>query len=159
MLKLFITKQDFTNIVLIVYILLFHLLGYQSVILDYDFGAFDNSFDNFNSFYPILTRFIAGFILMIQALVINIILKKVTYFKMDNLLGGLFFILLNMMSSDFLIITPNLIINSLLIFSLYEASKLYNVRENIKSITNIGLVIGFSMLINPLTLLFLFQSF
>lgn len=108
---------------------------------------------------PLTQAILAILLIFLQAVFINRLVIKNRLGLSITLVSGMIYILLVSLIPSFTTLSPTLIINTLLIWTLSEMFSLYNKTHTAISIFNSGLAIGIATIISPSCILLLILCF
>jgi ABC-type multidrug transport system fused ATPase/permease subunit len=157
MLTLFKTKQDLANIFLIPYLILIRLSIFFSpakvdiqtygLLTDWMFNEINpNSFSG---------RFLALFLVFVQAVFINILANRFRFSRELSLLPGLFYCLLMSLTTEFLTLNGFVLGNTFVILALFFLLDIYKRNDRVaNNIFSVGFWLGFACLFDYLYVFF-----
>jgi len=157
MLTLFKTKQDLANIFLIPYLILIRLSIFFSpakvdiqtygLLTDWMFNEINpNSFSG---------RFLALFLVFVQAVFINILANRFRFSRELSLLPGLFYCLLMSLTPEFLTLNGFVLGNTFVILALFFLLDIYKRNDRVaNNIFSVGFWLGFACLFDYLYVFF-----
>lgn len=161
MLALFRTNQFISNVLLLFYVLVLRGMVFfvpSKEISNSRPGILSNVVYDCVGMSGWLPDLIALFLVLGQALLINIIVAKYRMARSVSLYPGVFYILITSAFPDFLHLSPVLMANTFVIFAVYELYDTYKKYSAAGELYNIGLWIGFGVLFYYSTLVFLIAA-
>lgn len=88
---------------------------------------------------PLVLKILAGFLLFIQAILINELFNKIRFLGQKNYYFGFAFLLLMAQKTEWLVFNPVLLVNCLIIWLLYDLTNLYLSNQTQRVQFDIGL--------------------
>ena len=153
MLTLFKTKQDLANVFLIPYLILLRLsIFFSPVKVDVQTHGL-LTYWMFNEINPngFSGRFLALFLVFIQAVFINILTARFRFSRELNLLPGVFYCLLMSLTPEFLTLNGFVLGNTFVILALFFLLDIYKRTDRVaNNIFSVGLWLGLACLFDYL---------
>ena len=160
MLALFKTNQLFTSILLLPYLVLLRFSGFLTppATLLQDAGVASDYVFQWVEAGSLIGQAVAVILLLVQAFIVNYIVAQHRLMNITNLLPGLFYVLIASTIPNFLYLSPILLANTFLLFSVAAALNCYKNNFAATSIFNMGLWIGIASLFYGSVILFVLWS-
>lgn len=142
--KIFKTNQITANILIVLLSVLLFIPGYYSAV---DLNLENHSLFNFTFGNRFINVFITSLFIGFQGVLLNYIINQEKLIKGNTHLVGLFYVVLNGAVAILFSFNPILISNAFIITVLLMIFKLYSVKDAKSLLFNIGLLLGFCVLI------------